>query len=229
MRRGIILATLMMLCACQPIHVTKLYYDEYINPKASIDYQAQGDVPIPSEVLDAFVRMDGVVIRVADVLGKVESFPDDMWLAAVGGAFPEVRQWGVFDRHLLSKNGALLSDEAPLQAFIMEVEDRPYALGAVVLPEGVALARKFTDGSGEEGVVVALLDPGLLNQSPWTAVVVGDQVAYGALDAESMQQLQREIMKSKAFSGSHLLGETQYRWLMSARDYMRIAYIYQHK
>jgi len=229
MRTGIIFAALVMLCACQPLHVTKLYYDEYINPKASIDYEAEEDVAIPAEVLDAFVRMDGAVIRVADVLAKVESFPDDMWLAAVGSALPEVRQWAVLDRYFLAKNGVLLSEDGPLEAFAEQVEGQPYALGAVVLPEGMALVRKFTDGAGEEGFVVAVLDPALLHQSPWNAVVVGDQVAYGALDATSMQLLMQDVMKATTFSGTHPVAGTQYRWLMSARDHMRIAYVYQQK
>ncbi|MEJ5242698.1 MAG: hypothetical protein WHT64_03950 [Desulfomicrobiaceae bacterium] len=229
MRIGILLTVLVMLCACQPLHVTKLYYDEYINPKASIDYQAQENVAIPTEVLDAFVRMDGVVVRVADALAKVESFPDDMWLAAVGGSFPEVRQWMVLDRYFLAKNGVLLSEDRPIQSFAEQVGGQAYALGAVVLPEGVALVRKFTDGAGEEGFVAAVLDPALVHQSPWSAVVVGDQVAYGALGAEALQQLVQDLQRSKAFSGSRPVAGTQYRWLMSARDHMRIAYVYQQK
>jgi hypothetical protein len=229
MRTGIIFAALVMLCACQPLHVTKLYYDEYINPKASIDYEAEEDVAIPAEVLDAFVRMDGAVIRVADVLAKVESFPDDMWLAAVGSALPEVRQWAVLDRYFLAKNGVLLSADGPLEAFAEQVEGQPYALGAVVLPEGVTVVRKFTDGAGEEGFVAAMLDPALLHQNPWSAVVVGDQIAYGALDAEAAQQLAQDVLSSKSFSGARPVAGTQYRWLMSARDHLRIAYVYQQK
>jgi len=229
MRIGTIFAVLTLLCACQPIHVTKLYYDEYINPKASIDYEVKEDVPIPQEILDAFVHMDGIVVRVADTLAKVESFPDDMWLAAVGSALPEVRQWAVLDRYFLAKNGVLLSADGPLEAFAEQVEGQPYALGAVVLPEGVTVVRKFTDGAGEEGFVAAMLDPALLHQNPWSAVVVGDQIAYGALDAEAAQQLAQDVLSSKSFSGARPVAGTQYRWLMSARDHLRIAYVYQQK
>ncbi len=228
MRYWVLWGVLLFGCGCQAFHVTKLYYDEYINPKATIDYEPEKVKNIPPEVLDSYVRIDGTIVRVADTLAKVEALPDPMWMDSMAKELPEVRHWAVFDRHFFPLFGALLEERGPLEAFAASVEEASAALGAVHLAEGVAIVRKITD-RGEIGFVVAVLDPAVLAGRGLVAIIVGAQVADGHLEPAVLAALAQEMATIKRFTGSRAVTGTQYRWLLSVRDQLRIAYVYRVK
>lgn len=229
MHYWIALAVILGLCGCQAFHVTKLYYDEYINPKATVDYTPEKVASIPPAVLDAYVRMDGAVTRVADALAKVESFPDELWLGAMATELPAVRQWAVLDRYFFPRLGGPLPDTAALESFAAAADKAPMALGAVALPEGLAVVRKFTERSGDTGFVVAVLPMALEQSAPLAAMVVGRQVVAGHLETAALEALQAELATTKRFAGARAVAGTRYRWLLSARDQLRIAYVYRDK
>ena len=46
------------LFACRLVHVTKQYYNEYVNPVASIDYEDAASADIPAVFLDNYYLVD---------------------------------------------------------------------------------------------------------------------------------------------------------------------------
>jgi len=227
MHWGMVLALFMLLTGCNAFHVTKLYYDEYINPKASVDYNAEKIVSMPDEILHSYTQVDSAVTRVVDQLSRVESFPDEMWFAAVSQQLPQVARWVVLDGHLMPVGGQGVEDDQALENFVAQISTSQ-GVGALVLQDTVAVVRKFQESSGENGYIVALLDPRILDQAKGLAMLVGgDVVRDGAIAAGVLEKLQTEVAKVKAFTGEQSVDSTRYGWVRSVRDQVRILYIYR--
>jgi hypothetical protein len=226
MQWGMVFA-LLMLTGCNALHVAKLYYDEYINPKASIDYDAEKIVSMPEEVLHSYTQVDSSVTRVVDQLSRVEFFPDAMWFAAVEQHLPQVARWVTLDGRLMPAGGVGLEDDQALELFVTQIS-APQGVGALVLQDTVAVVRKFQESSGENGYIVALLDPRILDQAKGLAMVVGDVVVRdGAIAAGTLEKLQAEAAKVKAFAGERSIDSIRYGWVRSVRDQVRMLYIYR--
>ena len=46
------LLVILLLAACRPVKTTQQYYNDYVNPTASIDYENTASVDIPADFLD---------------------------------------------------------------------------------------------------------------------------------------------------------------------------------
>lgn len=59
---------LLLLVACKPVKVTQQYYNDYVNPVASIDYEDTLSADIPAEFLDDYYTVDSKIVRLANQL-----------------------------------------------------------------------------------------------------------------------------------------------------------------
>lgn len=68
------------LIACRPVHVTKTYYDEYINPTASIDYDDTITTNLPDIFIDNYYSIDSNLARIVNQLDLSESTISESWI-----------------------------------------------------------------------------------------------------------------------------------------------------
>jgi len=105
MRICIVLAALVLVAGCRPVQVTKQYYDEYVNPRASIDYEDTVSVDIPGAFLDDYYAVDSKVVRLVDQIDLIESRLDDSWIQFQKSSNPWIKRLAIFDEHQLFISG----------------------------------------------------------------------------------------------------------------------------
>lgn len=75
------LIAVFFLCSCQTIHVTKQYYNEYINPKADVDYEVEEFDDFPEVFLAQYYHVDAQLVTVREQIEMLEN-PSTQQVAA---------------------------------------------------------------------------------------------------------------------------------------------------
>jgi hypothetical protein len=96
---------LFLVVACRPVHVTKQYYDEYVNPKPSIDYEDTVSADIPAEFLDDYYTIDSKIVRLVDQIDLMDSRLDEAWISLQKTSNPWIKRLAVLDEHQLFVSG----------------------------------------------------------------------------------------------------------------------------
>lgn len=68
-----LLIFILLASGCQTIHVTKQYYDDYVNPKASIDYDFSPDLGVANDNLDVYFQIDSSLTKLKNELNYMEN------------------------------------------------------------------------------------------------------------------------------------------------------------
>lgn len=101
MKLSYLITLVFFLAACRPVHVTKQYYDEYINPTASIDYEDTASADIPAEFLDDYYRIDSKIVRFVDQIDIMDSTFSESWVMSQKEINPWIKSVAVLDSDML--------------------------------------------------------------------------------------------------------------------------------
>ena len=96
---------LFLLVACKPVKVTQQYYNDYVNPVASIDYEDTISANIPAELLDDYYTVDSKIVRLVNQLDLFDSRIDSDKIEYQKSIQPWIKQMAIFDQDQLFISG----------------------------------------------------------------------------------------------------------------------------
>jgi hypothetical protein len=96
---------LVLLAACRPVRTTQDYYNEYVNPVASIDYEDSVSANVPAEFLDDYYTIDSKIVRFADQLDLLDARVDSSWIDFQKSVHPWIKYIAILDQDQLFVSG----------------------------------------------------------------------------------------------------------------------------
>jgi hypothetical protein len=96
---------LLLVVSCRPVHTTKQYYDEYVNPKPSIDYEDTVSADVPVEFLDDYYTIDSKIVRLVDQIDLMDARLAEAWVDLQKTANPWIKRMAVLDENQLFVSG----------------------------------------------------------------------------------------------------------------------------
>lgn len=175
MKYGFFLILVLFCSSCRPVHETKLYYDEYINPKASIDYDASVSTELPQNFLDNYYSVDSKLVRLVHQLELADSVISDSWMSGFRSENVWIKAAASWDKDLFFISGddvlgydptsrkiiADLSDGA--DSFMIVEDERLFLLHVTRVdknPTGISLveinAANLLEGVEQHGLSLAI-------------------------------------------------------------------------
>jgi hypothetical protein len=96
---------ILLLVACRPVKSTQQYYNDYVNPTASIDYENKATVDLPDEFLDDYYMIDSKIVRLAEQIDLLDSRIDDSWIDLQKSVNPWIKNMAFLDNDHLFLSG----------------------------------------------------------------------------------------------------------------------------
>ncbi len=228
MKKHLLLCCLLFSVACSPLKVTKHYYEDYVNPKPSIDYEETFPTNLPRDFVDDYYTIDSKLVRVVKQIEVVDSRPDAAWIQERKVENPWIRNIAVMDEELLYVMGdeSLGFDVTVRDALAGRVGEPGRFLATV---DGrVILVHVNDTGNGQLRATLVEMDMPLLAMEiagRKTSLFTGERVygPAGSLTAEALSG----ITESTSYSGeSEIAGKDVY-WIRSmASD--NLVYLYSN-
>lgn len=121
----IIFLSSILLSGCQTLHVTKQYYNEYVNPKASIDYDDVQSSDIPLNFLENYYKIDSKLISLCNQINMVESVMDTEWFDLFNLTYPWAKGIGFYDTEGMFISGSeAVGYDVDIRQLIVEKEEK---------------------------------------------------------------------------------------------------------
>ncbi len=207
---------LFLLTACRPVKATQQYYNEYVNPVASIDYEETLSADIPAGFLDDYYAIDSKIVRLAEQLDLLDSRVENSWIENQKSIQPWILNVAVLDQDQLFVSGddalgfdtltrKALADLTPDQTryFFMENE-RAFFVHVVPLAEG-----QYKSTVVE--VDMKVLSSEIPNNR--TVIAIDDQICGPAISNASEACI--NLKKSTNYSGTITINDNSWYWIRS--------------
>jgi hypothetical protein len=207
-----------LFSGCQTVHVTKQYYDEYVNPKAAIDYSNLEETDIPSSFLDTYYAVDSQLVSLKNQIEMAESPSSAQWFETLKNTYPWIKNIGFYDGDgmFLSGSDAFAYDTS-IRDLILEQERRE---GTLLRhdPERVLMLNTIKTKFDAYRVVVLDLDFSALVggvAGEGLAVAIGDQIVAGEDSIRPGDSIVESLSKDRDYSGSSSSEGRKYLWIRS--------------
>ena len=207
---------LFLLTACRPVKATQQYYNEYVNPVASIDYDNTMSADIPTEFLDDYYTIDSKIVRLADQLDLLDSRVESSWIESQKSGQPWILQVAVLDQDQLFVSGddALGFDPIARKAlealnpektrYFFKDNDRSFFVHVAPLAEGQY-----------KSTVVEIDMKSLVVEIPdnRTVIAIDDQICGPAI--ASLSEACTKLQTSTSYSGTLTINDSSWYWIRS--------------
>jgi hypothetical protein len=207
---------LLLLVACRPVRTTQQYYNEYVNPVASIDYEDTISAEIPVEFLDDYYTVDSKIVRLADQLDLLDSRVETSWIEYQKAGQPWIVQIAVLDQDQLFVSGddalgfdpvarKALADLGPEKTrYFFKDGERVFFVHVVTLP-----------GGQHTSTVVEIDMKALAVEVPdnRTVIAIDDQICGPAI--ANLSDACMRLQKSTNYSGTLNINDTSWYWIRS--------------
>jgi hypothetical protein len=216
MKKQLVLCALLLLAACTPVKTTREYYEDYVNPKASIDYEATVTTDLPAEFLDDYYTVDSKIVRLVNQIELMDAGLDGDWIGQQKAAHPWVRHMAVLDGELLFLAGDdSLGFDPQLREGLAELAKGP---GRHILASDgrVILAHVGYVAHDTLRTTLVEIDMDRLTEEirdRKTSLFAGG-VVYGPAAGVSAEAL-RPVAESSSYSGSGDVGGADISWVRS--------------
>lgn len=226
MKKQLFLCGLLFLVACTPVKTTREYYEDYVNPKASIDYENTVTTDLPAEFLDDYYTIDSKIVRLVDQIELMDFQLDAAWIGQQKAAQPWIRHMAVLDGEQLFLAGDdTLGFDPQLRESLVELGKEPKR-HLIQSADRVILVHVGSIGNDSLRTTLVEIDMDLLTaeiRDRKTSLFTGDKV-FGQAAGVSAEAL-LPITKSTSYSGSRDAGDVDVYWVRSmASD--NLIYIY---
>ena len=207
---------LLLLVACKPVKVTQQYYNDYVNPVASIDYEDTLSADIPAEFLNDYYTVDSKIVRLANQLDLFDSRVDENWIEYQKSIQPWIKNVAVLDQDQLFISGddalgfdpairTILADFTPEKSRVFVFKDnRQFFIHLYSTPDG---QYKTT--------VVEVDMNALAVEIPdnRTVIAIDDQICGPAI--ANFSEACINLRNASKYSGSIEINDKQWYWIRS--------------
>lgn len=203
---------------CQAVHVTKQYYNEYVNPKASIDYENIEEADIPPNFLDKYYVIDSRFVSLRNQIEMVESPSDEQWFETLKISYPWIKNIGFYDEDGIFLSGSdTFAYDTTIRDFILEQGKQT---GTFLRHESNrilmfnAIKTKF---DAYRFVVLELDFSALVGDisEENLVIAIGDQVVAGGDSKKLGDSIFKSVSKDRDYSGSSSSEGRKYLWIRS--------------
>lgn len=216
MRICLLILTLLLMSACRPVHQTKLYYDEYINPVRTVDYDDTIEAEFPEAGLQHYYTVDRQLVDFTEQLGLVDEEPDVSWISLQKKTKSWLKAVAVFDDEmtLISGDEFLGYDPAVREAVLQKKDTCNNFM--LYLEGRIFLIKANTAVSDRKRFAVSEMDLDSLVPSssdvPYVFGIANHIVGSGLV--VSPEELTK-IHDSTKYSGSFRDGDREIWWIRS--------------
>ena len=207
---------LFLLTACRPVKATQQYYNDYVNPVASVDYENTLSADIPSEFLDDYYTVDSKIVRLAEQLDLLESQVETSWIEYQKSVQPWIVHMAVLDQDQFFVSGddalgfdpvvrKLLADLSPEKTRFFYMDG-----GRVFFVHVAKLAEEQFKSTVVEIDMQALAAEIPDNR---TVIAVDDKICGPAI--ANVADACANLQKSTNYSGTIEINDTSWRWIRS--------------
>ena len=207
---------LLFLTACRPVKATQQYYNDYVNPVASVDYENTLSADIPSEFLDDYYNVDSKIVRLAEQLDLLDSRVESSWIEYQKSLQPWITHIAVLDQDQLFVSGddalgfdpmvrKVFADLSPEKTrFFFMDSNRVFFVHVVPLAEGQ-----------NKSTIVEVDMKALAEEIPnnRTVIAVDDQVCGPAI--ANLSEACINLQKSTKYSGTIEINDSSWHWIRS--------------
>lgn len=216
MKIFLVLAAVFLVVSCRPVHTTKQYYDEYVNPKPSIDYEDTVSADVPAEFLDDYYTVDSKIVRLVDQIDLMDSRLGEEWIVLQKSANPWIKRMAVLDEHQLFVAGDDSLGYDPLARDVASGLPETAKRVFVFKDERTFLAHVTSTGSDTALVTLVEVDAeAMATEIPDARTVLfAAGHVYGAASGLPAETLAK-IESSENYSGSMRIDGQTWYWIRS--------------
>jgi len=207
---------LFLLVACRPVKVTQQYYNDYVNPVASIDYEDTVSANIPAELLDDYYTVDSKIVRLANQLDLFDSRMDSDSIESQKSIHPWIKNMAIFDQDQLFISGDdTLGFDPEIRAELVALtpekdriflvnNNRQFFIHVISMPDGQYKATVVE-------VDIDVLAAEIPNHR--TVIAIDDQICGPAI--ANLPEACLKLRNSTKYSGSIEIDDKKWYWIRS--------------
>ncbi len=207
---------LLLLVACKPVKVTQQYYDDYVNPVASIDYEDTVSADVPVELLDDYYTVDSKIVRLANQLDLLDSRIDNETIEYQKSIHPWIVNMATFDQDQLFISGDdTLGFDPEIRTELMDLTPEKDRLFLFKNKRQFFVHVIFTPDGQYKATVVEVDMNALASEIPnnRTVIAIDDQICGPAI--ASLPEACINLRNSTKYSGTISIDKNEWYWIRS--------------
>lgn len=210
------LLVVLLFAACRPVKTTQQYYNDYVSPTASIDYESTVSVDIPAEFLDDYYTIDSKIVRLVDQIDLLDSRIDNSWTDLQKSVNPWIKNMAFLDNDLLFISGddALGFDPEVREGLAEQTKQEKKFF--IFKNDRAILVHVSSIGNEQFMTTLVECDMGLLAEEipAHRTLIAFDDHIFGDTSA-SLTEALVELESSKKYSGQMRLDDKEWYWIRS--------------
>lgn len=207
---------LVLLVACRPVRTTQDYYNEYVNPVASIDYENSVSTDIPAEFLDDYYTIDSKIVRLADQLDLLDASADASWIDFQKSVQPWIKYIAILDQDQLFVSGDdVLGFDPEVRAELLDLSSEKTRYFLFKNDRAFFVHHALASDNQYRATVVEIDMTALAAEIPnnRTVIAIDDRICGPAIP--SLSDACMRLQKSKKYSGSIKIDNSKWYWIRS--------------
>jgi len=207
---------LVLLAACRPVRTTQDYYNEYVNPVASIDYEDSVSANVPSEFLDDYYTIDSKIVRFADQLDLLDARVDASWIDFQKSVQPWIKYIAILDQDQLFISGDdTLGFDPEVRTGLLDLSSGKTRYFLFQNDRAFFVHYTFASDEQYKSTVVEVDMAALAAEIPnnRTIIAIDSQICGPAIP--NLSDACMRLQKSTKYSGSIKIDSSKWYWIRS--------------
>jgi hypothetical protein len=207
---------LVLLAGCRPVRVTQDYYNEYVNPVASINYEDSVSADVPAGFLDDYYTIDSKIVRFADQLDLLDGSVDASWIDFQKSVQPWIKYIAILDQDQLFVSGDdALGFDPELRTGLLDLNAGKTRYFLFKNDRAFFVHFKFASDEQYKSTVVEVDMTALVAEIPnnRTIIAVDDRICGPAIP--NLSDACMRLQKSTKYSGSIKIDSAKWYWIRS--------------
>lgn len=204
---------------CQPVHVTKQYYDNYVNPKASINYDFSSDIDLADDYLDVYFQIDSSLTKLKNELNYMESISRETMINSSALSQPWVKNVAFYDDKFTFIAGSQsLGMNESLNDFLLQDTQRAEKSFTLELHDAHFFIHTLKIGNDLFRTAVVQLDIQQLLKNIHLSefvITIDKTIVYGPHNQDMVDAVYEKALRGKALSGTVMHEEKKRQWIRS--------------
>lgn len=207
---------LVLLAACRPVRVTQDYYNEYVNPVASIDYEDTVSADIPAGFLDDYYTIDSKVVRLADQIDLLDARVGNSWIEFQKSVHPWVKYIAILDQDQLFVSGDdTLGFDPDVRTAVADLNPEKTRYFVFKNERTFFVHRMVASDEQYQATIVEIDMNVLMEEVPnnRTVIAIDDQICGSVIP--NLSEACLRLQKSTKYSGNIKIDNSKWYWIRS--------------